>query len=61
LADHAFRWRSIGLTHTLLLLAGVLLGKASLDWLYGLSGALPQTAPQAISIRPGSVASGGAE
>jgi hypothetical protein len=24
------------LTHTLLLLAGVLLGKASLDWLYGL-------------------------
>jgi hypothetical protein len=24
------------LTHTLLVLAGVLLGKASLDWLYGL-------------------------
>jgi len=30
----------------LLLLAGVLLGKASLDWLYGLTGELPQTVPQ---------------
>jgi hypothetical protein len=38
--------RSIGLTETLLLLAGVLLGKASLDWLYGLTGELPQTVPQ---------------
>ena len=39
-------YRSIGLTQTLLLLAGVLLGKASLDWLYGLIGGLPQTVPQ---------------
>jgi hypothetical protein len=29
-----------------LLLAGVLLGKASLDWLYGLTGELLQTVPQ---------------
>src|SRR5260370_39647442 len=42
-------------TETLLRLAGVLLGKASLDWLYGLIGELPQTVPQflAIPIRPG--------
>jgi hypothetical protein len=38
--------RSIVLTQTLLLLAGVLLGKASLDWLYGLTGELPQAVPQ---------------
>jgi len=55
LADHALRWRSIGLTETLLALAGVLLGKTSLDWLYGLIGGLPQTVPQflAFPIRPG--------
>jgi hypothetical protein len=35
-ADGALRYRSNVLTQTLLLLAGVLLGKASLDWLYGL-------------------------
>src|SRR6478672_8799356 len=40
------RWRSMRLTETLLPLAGVLLGKASLDWLYGLIGGLPQTVPQ---------------
>jgi hypothetical protein len=31
-----FAGAASALTHTLLLLAGVLLGKASLDWLYGL-------------------------
>src|SRR5260370_14721958 len=46
LTGHALRYRSIVLTQTLLLLAGVLLGKASLDWLYGLIGGPPQTAPQ---------------
>src|ERR1700712_3290107 len=46
LAGHGLRYRSIVLTQTLLLLAGVLLGKASLDWLYGLIGGLPQTVPQ---------------
>src|SRR4029078_10543201 len=38
--------RSIGLTETLLLLAGVLLCNLSLDWLSGLTGELPQTVPQ---------------
>ena len=35
-STYVLRYRSIALTQTLLLLAGVLLGKASLDWLYGL-------------------------
>jgi len=34
------------MTHTLLFLAGVLLGKTSLDWLYGLRGGLPNTVPR---------------
>jgi hypothetical protein len=38
--------RSIGLTKTLLPLAGVLLGKTSLNSLYGLMGGQPQTVPQ---------------
>jgi hypothetical protein len=37
--------RSIRLTKTLLDLAGVLLGKTSLNSLYGLMGCLPQTLP----------------
>jgi hypothetical protein len=51
------------LTHTLLGLAGVLLGKTSLDWLYGLRGGLPQNCATvlAIPIRPGSGACGRAE
>jgi hypothetical protein len=62
LADHALRWRSIVLAHTLLFLAGVLLGKTSLDWLYGLRGGLPQAVRQlAIPTRPGSEPSASAE
>jgi hypothetical protein len=38
--------RSIGLAETLSPLAGVLLGKTRLDWLYGLMGGQPQTVPQ---------------
>jgi hypothetical protein len=38
--------RSIGLTKPLSALAGVLLGKTSLNSLYGLMGGLPQTANQ---------------
>jgi hypothetical protein len=34
------------LAETLSPLAGVLLGKTSLDWLYGLMGGQPQTVPQ---------------
>jgi len=58
-----FAGAASALTHTLLVLAGVLLGKTSLDWLYGLWGGLPQTAPRflAIPIRPGSGACGRAE
>jgi len=41
-----FAGAASALTHTLLVLAGVLLGKTSLDWLYGLWGGLPQTAPR---------------
>jgi hypothetical protein len=37
---------SIGLAETLSPLAGVLLGKTRLDWLYGLMGAQPKTVPQ---------------
>jgi hypothetical protein len=39
-------YRSIELAQTLSALAGVLLGKARLDSLYGLMGGLPQTVPQ---------------
>jgi hypothetical protein len=38
--------RSIELTESLCTLAGVLLGKTSLNWLYGLMGWLPQTVPR---------------
>jgi len=57
MADHALRYRSIRLTETLLPLAGVLLGKTSLDWLYGLMGGLPQTVPQFWRCRFGRDAS----
>jgi hypothetical protein len=43
LEQSSLSYRSIGLTETLLPLAGVLLGKTSLDWLYGRIGELPQT------------------
>jgi hypothetical protein len=48
------RARSIGLTKTLWPLAGVLLGKTSLDSLYGLMRRLPQTVRQFLAtlIRP---------
>jgi hypothetical protein len=49
-------YRSIALTETLYLLAGVLLGKTSLDWLYGLIGGLPRTVSQSWRIRFGRVA-----
>jgi hypothetical protein len=46
LAEHALSRRSIRLTETLWPLAGVLLGKASLNSLYGLMRWLPQTVRQ---------------
>jgi hypothetical protein len=45
LADHALRV-GIGQAKPLLPLAGVLLGKTSLNSLYGLIGGPPQTVPQ---------------
>jgi len=42
LEELSLSYRSIDPTETLLPLAGVLLGKTSLDWLYGRIGELPQ-------------------
>jgi hypothetical protein len=46
LEEFSVSYRSIDPTETLLPLAGVLLGKTSLDWLYGRIGELPQTVSQ---------------
>jgi hypothetical protein len=46
IVEFSLSGRSIALTETLLPLAGVLLGKTSFDWLYGLTGGLSQTVPQ---------------
>ena len=46
LEEFSLSARSIAPTETLLPLAGVLLGKTSLNSLYGLMGGLPQTVPQ---------------
>jgi hypothetical protein len=59
-------WRNVRLAVAALdhgRVAGVLLGKTSLNSLYGLMGELPQTVPQflAILIRPISMTCGGAE
>jgi hypothetical protein len=59
-------WRNVRLAVAALdhdRVAGVLLGKTSLNSLYGLMGELPQTVPQflAILIRPISMICGGAE
>jgi hypothetical protein len=50
LADIALSSRSIFAAGDVTPLAGVLLGKTSLNSLYGLLGGLPQTVPQFLAI-----------